>query len=202
MLRCSSGTGVGAWWFSTGRWAPWPTSNRPGANGAECGTRPSSLIPARRWRPTGVTGSGLALLPCDPGLRFLVALESTTGAEELLSGGAARAISLRPFAGTRGLAPALGAELVPCGAGGYGGGVFLPFRDATAGAATFGCDRYLIDTLEGRARGARPTAAWCSMSTSPTTDPAPTRFAGRARWRHRPITFRASVRAGERAPDT
>ena len=33
--------------------------------------------------------------------------------------------------------------------GGYGGGVFLPFRDATSGVDTYGGGRYLLDTLKG-----------------------------------------------------
>jgi uncharacterized protein len=32
---------------------------------------------------------------------------------------------------------------------GYGGGVFLPFRDATAGAETYGAGRYVLDTVKG-----------------------------------------------------
>ena len=31
----------------------------------------------------------------------------------------------------------------------YGGGIFLPFRDATAGAETYGAGRYLLDTVKG-----------------------------------------------------
>lgn len=31
----------------------------------------------------------------------------------------------------------------------YGGGVFLPFRDATAGRETYGGGRYLLDTVKG-----------------------------------------------------
>ncbi len=31
----------------------------------------------------------------------------------------------------------------------YGGGVFLPFRDATNGSATYGGGRYLLDTIKG-----------------------------------------------------
>lgn len=31
----------------------------------------------------------------------------------------------------------------------YGGGVFLPFRDATSGGATYGGGRYLLDTAKG-----------------------------------------------------
>jgi uncharacterized protein len=32
---------------------------------------------------------------------------------------------------------------------GYGGGLFLPFRDATAGGRTYGAGRYLTDTIKG-----------------------------------------------------
>ncbi len=31
----------------------------------------------------------------------------------------------------------------------YGGGVFIPFRDATAGRETYGAGRYLLDTVKG-----------------------------------------------------
>lgn len=33
--------------------------------------------------------------------------------------------------------------------GGYGGGLFLPFRDATSGHSTYGAGRYLLDTIKG-----------------------------------------------------
>ena len=33
--------------------------------------------------------------------------------------------------------------------GGYGGGVFLPLRDGTAGRTTYGGGRYLLDTVKG-----------------------------------------------------
>ncbi len=50
----------------------------------------------------------------------------------------------------------LGLEL-PLGSGeltvfaivGYGGGLFLPFRDATSGQETYGGGRYLFDTIKG-----------------------------------------------------
>ncbi len=32
---------------------------------------------------------------------------------------------------------------------GYGGGLFLPFRDATSGTETYGAGRYLLDTVKG-----------------------------------------------------
>lgn len=37
---------------------------------------------------------------------------------------------------------------------GYGGGLFLPFRDATSGQATYGAGRYLYDTIKGADLGA------------------------------------------------
>ncbi len=38
----------------------------------------------------------------------------------------------------------------------YGGGVFVPFRDTTAGTATYGAGRYLLDTVKGADLGATP----------------------------------------------
>ena len=37
---------------------------------------------------------------------------------------------------------------------GYGGGLFVPFRDATSGRATYGGGRYLYDTIKGADLGA------------------------------------------------
>jgi uncharacterized protein (DUF1684 family) len=37
---------------------------------------------------------------------------------------------------------------------GYGGGLFLPFRDATSGTETYGAGRYLLDTPKGADLGA------------------------------------------------
>lgn len=38
----------------------------------------------------------------------------------------------------------------------YGGGVFLPFRDGTAGEETYGGGRYLLDTVKGADLGSTP----------------------------------------------
>ena len=40
---------------------------------------------------------------------------------------------------------------------GYGGGLFLPFTDATCGAACSGGGRYLFDTIKGADLGVTPT---------------------------------------------
>ena len=39
---------------------------------------------------------------------------------------------------------------------GYGGGLFVPFRDALAGAETYGGGRYLLDTVKGADLGMSP----------------------------------------------
>ena len=39
----------------------------------------------------------------------------------------------------------------------YGGGIFLPFRDATAGDTTYGAGRYLLDTVKGADLGSTPS---------------------------------------------
>ena len=38
---------------------------------------------------------------------------------------------------------------------GYGGGLFLPFRDVTSGKQTYGAGRYLFDTVKGADLGSR-----------------------------------------------
>jgi uncharacterized protein (DUF1684 family) len=38
----------------------------------------------------------------------------------------------------------------------YGGGLFLPFRDATSGTDTYGAGRYLLDTIKSADHGAEP----------------------------------------------
>jgi uncharacterized protein (DUF1684 family) len=53
-----------------------------------------------------------------------------------------------PFARTAGLRQRLGDELTLYWIGGYGGGVFLPFKDATSGRETYGGGRYLLDTIK------------------------------------------------------
>ena len=39
---------------------------------------------------------------------------------------------------------------------GYGGGLFLPFRDATSGRTSYGAGRYLLDTVKGADLGEEP----------------------------------------------
>jgi uncharacterized protein len=49
--------------------------------------------------------------------------------------------------------PLEGATLPVFWMSGYAGGIFLPFRDATSGSATYGAGRYLLDTVKGADQG-------------------------------------------------
>ncbi|MEQ9814438.1 MAG: DUF1684 domain-containing protein [Azospirillaceae bacterium] len=92
----------------------------------------------------------LPFYPYDPDFRFVVDVEEPERPESLtIAAGPDGVVHLRAFARTRGLVPDLGGELTLYWLTGYGGGVFLPFRDATSGQDTFGGGRYLLDSVKG-----------------------------------------------------
>ncbi len=59
--------------------------------------------------------------------------------------------TLRPAADVRFTSPTSGTPLTlrAFWLTGYGGGIFLPFGDATNGSSTYGGGRYLYDTIKG-----------------------------------------------------
>lgn len=105
---------------------------------------------------SGTLLTTLPFFPYDPALRFLVALEPLDGTEEAFPAGADGDLRMRPFARTSGLRDALGGELTAYWLLGYGGGVFLPFADATSGRETYSAGRYLLDTIKSADLGAAP----------------------------------------------
>jgi uncharacterized protein (DUF1684 family) len=110
----------------------------------------SPIAPELRGRP-------LPVFPYDPALRFLAELEPVADeAESEAPAGADGVVRMTAFARTRGLADALGGELTLFWIGGYGGGVFLPFRDGTSGRETYGGGRYLLDGIKGADLGTAP----------------------------------------------
>jgi uncharacterized protein len=140
---------------------------------------------------------GLPYFPYDPRLRFLVEIEAADDARsETVMVGADGSVTLQPFARTSGLADALGGELTLYWISLYGGGVFLPFRDATSGVETYGAGRYLLDTVKGSDLGGEltldfnfaynPSCAWDDRWACPLTPPA------------NRLPFR--IEAGEQAP--
>lgn len=99
---------------------------------------------------------GLAYFDYDPAYRFTVGVELTDQATD--SPAAAPLLQLpssgpEPFSFRRiGLVhlagPLTGASLPLFWMEGYAGGLFLPFRDATSGGATYGAGRYLLDSAK------------------------------------------------------
>jgi uncharacterized protein (DUF1684 family) len=109
-------------------------------------THPQSPLDAERR----ARFRGLTYFDYDPSLRLCVELvAATTTAQESLDIGQDGTASLLPFARTDGLESQLGNELTLYWIEGYGGGVFLPFADATNGTDTFAGGRYLLDTIKG-----------------------------------------------------
>jgi uncharacterized protein len=90
---------------------------------------------------------GLPYFDYDPGARVRVSFDAPRDGEalELDTGGQDGVVTLRRAARLR---SELG-ELTLFWIEGYGGGLFLPFRDATAGQETYGGGRYLVDTIKG-----------------------------------------------------
>ena len=93
-----------------------------------------------------------------------------------------------------------GAELTLFWLTTYGGGLFLPFRDATSGEETYGGGRYLLDTVKGADLGRTPDGRLVldfNFAYSPSCAHDP-------RWTC-PLappsnTLPVPVRAGERTP--
>lgn len=98
-------------------------------------------------------------IPCyeyDPARRLLATLcTAADEAPERLDLGADGAATLIPAGRTSGLAGTLGGELTVYWIAGYGGGLFLPFTDATSGDETYGGGRYLLDAIKGADLGMR-----------------------------------------------
>lgn len=94
--------------------------------------------------------AGLSYFPYDRSLRFRVRVDSNVKAEvfevRLQDDGP---VMLERIAKVRFGLAGRPAELSLFWLGGYGGGLFLPFRDATNGVETYGGGRYLLDTIKG-----------------------------------------------------
>jgi uncharacterized protein (DUF1684 family) len=115
------------------------------------GTHPASaVVPEER-----ATFRGLRTAPYDADFRFEVPLLPEGKGQErpVATGtdGVVRFVRLGTFE-----VPGLG-RLAAWRHAGYGGGVFVPFRDGTAGreGGTYGAGRYLLDTIKGAYLGAR-----------------------------------------------
>ena len=99
---------------------------------------------------------GHDLFDYDPSLRVLVTLTPSDGESLRLPAGVDGDVEAVPFGRTDGLHASLGGELTLYWIAGYGGGVFLPFTDATSGRETYGGGRYLLDTIKSADLGQSP----------------------------------------------
>lgn len=144
---------------------------------------------------------GPTTFPYDPSLRLTVRLKPVMPEQIIVATGVDGDLSMHSFARTEGLIARLGGELTLYWIEGYGGGVFLPFVDATSGTETYGGGRYLLDTIKGADLGAAgpdgtlvldfnfsyfPSCAYSSRYVCPLA-PSGNRLSG-------------AVRAGERHP--
>ncbi len=104
--------------------------------------------PASALGPDAKRGfAGLSVAPYDPAWRFSCAVDAEGAGQEMsVATGTDGTVSFVRL-GTFDI-PNVG-KLAVWKHAGYGGGVFLPFRDATAGAASYGAGRYLVDTIKG-----------------------------------------------------
>lgn len=110
----------------------------------------SALTPSDK-----ATFSGLRTADYDPIYRFHVRLTNEGAGRELNvetgTDGVVRFVRLGTFD-----LPEMG-QLAVWKLSGYGGGIFVPFRDATAGqpGGSYGAGRYLLDTIKGAFHGVR-----------------------------------------------
>ncbi|PSL02429.1 hypothetical protein CLV30_11082 [Haloactinopolyspora alba] len=132
-------------------------------------THPASPVPAEQRgdhtdepsvderRPDGEGSADRSLLkygPYDPAMRFTAAVDTDV-----------EPYRMEVPTGTDGVVPfeRVGRLHLPVGdldvwwLDSYGGGVFVPVKDASAGSATYGAGRYLIDTVKGADLGGSPS---------------------------------------------
>jgi hypothetical protein len=100
----------------------------------------SPLPPAAR-----ASFAGARTFDYDPALRFLAEVEPVAAASLELAGSAGSRVRCTRFGVARFELGALELYWLE----GYGGGVFLPFGDATNGGETYGAGRYLLDSVKG-----------------------------------------------------
>ena len=93
---------------------------------------------------------GLATFDYEPSLRFLAEVVPAEPERRAIGSSGDEPVWFTRFATAR----FGGHELELYWLDAYGGGVFLPFRDATAGSETYGAGRYLLDTVKGADLGA------------------------------------------------
>jgi uncharacterized protein len=101
-------------------------------------THPQSPVPSGAF-------TGLRYFPPDPAAAIEVPLRPADGGIEIDTGGPDGVVRYARV----GVLDTPWGPLTLWWTLGYGGGLFLPFRDGTAGVETYGAGRYLTDTIKG-----------------------------------------------------
>jgi uncharacterized protein (DUF1684 family) len=106
---------------------------------------PQSPLPQHdRLRDTG-----LPYWPYNPSLRFALPVIRTDSASRLNVTGAPDGPARLRTVGAIELPPPIGSRVDVWWLDQYGGGLFVPLRDGSAGESTYGGGRYLLDTAKG-----------------------------------------------------
>lgn len=93
--------------------------------------------------------TGLPYWPYDQSLRFVLPLiDARKPGTRALATGAGEVTRMRQI-GWVALPAPVGGRLAVWWLEQYGGGLFVPFRDSTAGTLSYGAGRYLIDSAKG-----------------------------------------------------
>ena len=104
----------------------------------------SPLPPAAR-----ASFAGLDYYPYDPAYRVAAELRPLAAGPRPVETSGDAPLLFRPFALASFVLAGATHSLEVHWLEGYGGGVFLPVRDATSGATTYGGGRYVLDTVKG-----------------------------------------------------
>jgi uncharacterized protein (DUF1684 family) len=110
----------------------------------------SALPPERR-----ASFTGLSYFPFDPRGRVLADVVATERRRYEVAASAGEAMSFDRIGVARFVLGDTPCELELYWLAAYGGGLFVPFADATAGEDTYGAGRYLLDTVKGADLGTR-----------------------------------------------
>jgi uncharacterized protein len=153
---------------------------------------PQSPLPAA----TRAGFTGLAYFPFDPAARVSAEVLPATRERFEFEASAGEPMAFFRFAVARFDLAGSACELELHWLDAYGGGLFLPFADATSGRETYGAGRYLLDTVKGADLGTEngrlvldfnlaynPSCSYDPRWACPLTPPA--------------NRLRVSVRAGE-----
>jgi uncharacterized protein len=142
---------------------------------------------------------GVPYFDHDPGLRVAAEIEPSPAILTQVGSSGSEPIAFQRIARARFDLDGDEHELELYWLAGYGGGLFVPFRDETSGSETYGGGRYLLDTVKGADLGMEdgrlvldfnfaynPSCSYDPRWVCPLSPPA--------------NRLRAEIRAGERLP--